>query len=99
MPTHYTAKLLFHHLPELDSDSVIVTVVNCRQHCDYTVDQLCSHCAAGINNSIDIVFATLLGDKLEIRRRCRESAKVPKIQVLRADFAMHDKCRTLGSCH
>ena len=29
----------------LDGDSV-VKVVNCRQHCDYTVDQLCSHCAA-----------------------------------------------------
>ena len=49
----YSAKLLFlSHLlgtvttQWLDSDGV-VTLVNCRQHSDYTVDQLCSHRAAG----------------------------------------------------
>ena len=32
----------------LDSDGVgVVTIVNCRQPGDYTVDQLCSHRAAG----------------------------------------------------
>ena len=30
----------------MDSDSV-ATVDNCQQHDDYTVDQLCSHRAAG----------------------------------------------------
>ena len=30
----------------LDSDDV-VTIDNCWQHSDYTVDQLCSHHAAG----------------------------------------------------
>ena len=30
----------------LDRDDVVI-VDNCQQHSEYTVDQLCSHCAAG----------------------------------------------------
>ena len=51
-PFEYAAKLLFHRSPTRHSDYTVtgqwpsVTLVNCQQHCDYKVDQLCSHPAA-----------------------------------------------------
>ena len=41
----YTTKLLFYQSRTKHSDWT-VTVVNCQEHSDYTVDQLCGHCAA-----------------------------------------------------
>ena len=48
----YTAKLLFHQSSTRHSDYTVtgltvVTVVSCQQHGDYTIDELCSHRAAG----------------------------------------------------
>ena len=50
-PKNYKTKLLLHQSPTRHSDYIVidgvVSVVYCRQHGDYTVDQLSSHHAAG----------------------------------------------------